>query len=266
MKYFVVLILFFVLIFCDNKKDHKSILESKKPNLKKEFFDVQYEISKKIKNRTKSITNFYVNFSSDLIYISKDKYFGKACADCPKTENHYNVDSAGYYHLYSLSHLEKKYDTILSDEMNNALEGFKSTKGLFLVDSLHSFRDELCSMLFTYNDSFNNRFFYNSKIPISLLDCTHNAKNLYLNQLRKVIEKCNPKDKCVIIKIHRKLTIPKMSKFNNIDGFYPWETINFEGTATVKMIAILTSLRTKCFEAENIGVNHIVKRLGIKQN
>lgn len=219
--------------------------------------------AEQVKGWSQGLTNWFVEQSSDLIKASGDGAFGIQHEGHPAEDKHYSVDDQGYYHLFSCSHLDKKDDYDTPTRVYIGDGGFKNPVGTFLVDSITSYRDRLCTLIANYTDDKGKTWKFEAPSISLRVEDDAAAMKEFKDALVESLKDVNPADTSLIIQIYSILSPPEVTM--NHGEEYPWIAKQFDHAPLVAAIAMLTSIRSDILQAENKAVTHIASRVKAPQ-
>ena len=211
-----------------------------------------------VKDWSKSLTNYFVSQSSELIKFSLDENFGtKHEGETPGT-NHYEEDAQGYYHLFPLIHLSKKDDYDAATNLYVG-ESHANPKGQYIVDSILDYRNRLCTLIANYTDDKGQKWEF---IPPDVKyekEGDPESKKKFMEGVEAALTSVNPADTALVKQIFSILTPPE--KTDNHGEEYPWIAKQFDHAPLVAAIAMFTAIRSDILQAENKAVTHIASRV-----
>lgn len=211
-----------------------------------------------VKGWSKSLCNYFVEQSSNLIKESGDASFGMVDETSPAGDKHYREDEAGYFHLFGLMHLSKKDDYDVATRLYIGDGGHEKPSGTYLVDSITGYRDRLCKLVANYKDDKGTYSFDPPQIRPELEnDPASTAK--FKEELNNAMKTVNPLDTALIAQIYGILS-PPVETMNHGEK-YPWIAKQFDHAPLVAAIAMFTSIRSDILQAENKVVTHIAGRV-----
>lgn len=215
-----------------------------------------------IKDLSKSLNNFYIQQTSDLIKFSKDSNFGIKEEGGTQYSNHYEIDEDEYFQLFPLKHLKQK-DNYEAATGLFVGKNIKNPSGQFLVDSMLSYRNKICKIVANYTDDNGQEWKFN---PLNIqIETAKNsiAEHEFHTQLEKSISSVNPADTALIKQLYEILTPPVKVEHHG-ESVY-WIVKQFDQAPLVAAIAILTSFRSDVTIAENKAVTHIAGRVALPE-
>ncbi|MCB9189466.1 MAG: hypothetical protein H6599_09335 [Flavobacteriales bacterium] len=213
-----------------------------------------------VKEWSKSLTNFFVMESSNLIQFAQDDAFGTQHEGEAKGSQHYSEDENGYYHLFPLNHLTKKDDYDAATNLYIGEDGGHSKpKGLYIVDSILDYRNRLCKLIANYTDDKGKAWTFDA--PDIKLEVEGDPASLqkFNEELEAALATVNPADTALIKQLYSILTPPEQT--DNHGEKYPWIAKQFDHAPLVAAVAMFTSIRSDVLQAENKAVTHIASRV-----
>jgi gliding motility-associated protein GldM len=212
----------------------------------------------RVKEWSKSLTNYFVDQSSELIKFSLDGAFGTKKEGDSKGDKHYDIDEQGYYHLFPLLHLEKKDDYDAATNLYVG-ESHANPKGQYVVDSILDYRNRLCTLIANYTDDKGVKWEF---IPPDVKyekEGDPESKKKFYEGIEAALTTVNPADTALVKQIFSILTPPE--KTDNHGQDYPWIAKQFDHAPLVAAVAMFTAIRSDILQAENKAVTHIASRV-----
>lgn len=201
-----------------------------------EDFKIWEEKSLNLKSETKSLINFLLGESNDMIAASE----GIDWVDERDEEG--NIKK-----LKSLDGIQgmDNYDIPTSMFVGGNPES-PNERGQGIINKIHNYRNVVCELMGTYQEGSKN---YSFTAPSSE------------SGLSEALKTCNPEDTTSIAQFYRTLTIPEKLHAHGEDRMLPWASVTFDHAPIVAAAAMFTSLRLDVQNAETMVAGYIVDKI-----
>ena len=207
-----------------------------------------------IKQWSKSMSNYTIEQSSEMIKFAEDESFGIKQNGETANSNHFEEDNEGCFNLFPLNHLNKKGDFDVPTFLFIG-DNIETPRGLYIIDSILDYRDRVCMLIANYKDENGMSW---SFIPPDFLSNKEGSLKSFEEELNNALYTANPKDTAIIKEIFRILT--PLQTFNG-DEYDAWFVKQFHKTPLVGAITMFTKLRSDILQVEMIAAKHIVSRI-----
>jgi hypothetical protein len=191
-----------------------------------------------LENRTKQIVHFILSQSNEMIEDVEGVSWIK------------EKDDDGY--IIKLKSLMKVEDMVNYDVPTHLFIGGNpmkpNKKGLAILDSIHSYRDNICKIMATYEFG-DKKFSFTPPEDIS--------------GLKEALKAANPKDTAKVAQFYRSMTIPDKLKVK--DGgntkMMPWPSAMFDHSPVVAAAAMFTALKVDVLNAESLAGEYLINKV-----